>query len=1596
MAFKVQSFDGSPAGTAEEASPFLIAGDVHNLANNSQSFWDDPIGELSGIPKFIGLGIASGINQVYNIAPTIGNWFGGNFTQNKLADTLANFDSDLAQYYQERQEGIDVMGFVLSSLVPGTAGIKVLRAGQVALSSAIETGVVGGNLAKATGLLTPSSTKHVLNATEQLIKNSSPFKLQNQAVLRALGSGAGQSVLEGAAYEVAVAATMYNSPVLENQDLGDMVSNMMWGAGLAGVIGGALTGARSIGQIKQGLKAFDSEASPWTHIEQAREGSSVSERLMILNEQRFSLPSVIPGAQNEEKLRQLAKTKKEKLEGMIRGEFQALVGNDTAVADLMYRNYLSQDYDSAVKSLWEVKEITRLAAKGEGEKLFTKLFGSKNKPTLKPGVSLQQAEELLDYSESYLITRGATAGKVQPEAPVLTHLADTVKKNVAIELSQQGVRVGNILNKIRAEKPLDVTTASHLDVEMRTAWARQYFHPKDDTIIDVKDIPLLDAAYQKVANEGAPIPLLKMGDITFKPATAEEFLQTLATIKIDTAQEILKKRKLPSDVIAKMVNVKPDYLAGKRATTVAEDVFADLDELAAFNKLQGTSKQHLLDVPSVLKLTYKKQHVESENGFWLEGMEAIQRQQRIYQDSADRTVAAVLGADAEKLIPITMEELNKANSLGAGATFITFASGNYGTLGSKFEYLGKVTTDIITARKAATREVLEPLLYKLQNNQEAALEWSTLMQAVRGSQHRFKLSEAGDELVLADDTLAKKLFEAGEEVPSIPLKSPIVQDLARAHVELNGTRVGNLNTVRASQGLRSNMDPNTFYAPAPDPKDYPFFAFVIDPTVTGTGHSKMLYAATEAELKTQMAAVRSQFPEFKVIEKGEAESYYKRIGQFEYEKTLNDNYIDVALKRKGVSAPFLVKTDPKLISEELFQWHLRAEAGVVRETVSHKYEPQFEALRQLGEQYTLAATSRYGGKSLAKYAESTVENPYTDYIKTALGINKASEYPFWMPVQKMLDQKFSQLWAAVKSASVDIKTPEDLGKINSILQENGYKGAYYDAALNLAVNSKLPRGALTEYVQQSNGLLSLFALRMDPLNALNNFIGNNVLLNTEIRSLLKNIESKNVDAAGELAALMKLKIPGTDQQVLNHGRLIANAIRDFHNPELREFYKTHKFTTDLRTQYLQSLDDMALSADETISSLANKKAKLVENAKKWAAAGEKYTANTLVEEFNRFVSADVMRQITDLAVKHGVMEPKTALSYINTFVNRTQGNFMAAQRPMMFQGPVGQAIGLFQTYQFNLLQNLFRHVAEGKGKDIAMLMGLQGSIYGMNGLPAFNAINTHIIGNASGNTEHKDLYTAVYGGAGKEAGDWLMYGLASNMFLDPDLKVNMYTRGDINPRHVTIVPTNPADVPFINAQAKVFGNLFETFKKLDDSGATGTILLQGLEHNGVSRPLAGLAQTMQAAISPTGQVFSTNKQGNIVGANDLFSLMTLGRLLGGKPLDEAITQDAYFRVQAYSTANSNKIARLGEVIKSTMFAGGTPSEEQIHSFMEQYVSAGGKQEKFNQFMLRQLKNASKSQAEQVREAMTKPYAATLQQVMGGYDPTPQPQDAGIY
>ena len=348
------------------------------------------------------------------------------------------------------------------------------------------------------------------------------------------------------------------------------------------------------------------------------------------------------------------------------------------------------------------------------------------------------------------------------------------------------------------------------------------------------------------------------------------------------------------------------------------------------------------------------------------------------------------------------------------------------------------------------------------------------------------------------------------------------------------------------------------------------------------------------------------------------------------------------------------------------------------------------------------------------------------------------------------------------------------------------------------------------------------------------------------------------------------------------------------------------------------------------------------------------------------------------------MEQEDVLPYINTAVNRTQGNFLASQRPGVFQGPIGQAIGLFQTYQFNLMQQLFRYVGEGQGKDAAMLLGLQGTIYGANGLPAFNAINQHILGTLSGNTNHTDAYSTIYGAAGKEAGDWLIYGLASNMLIDPNLKMNLYSRGDINPRQLSIIPVLPSQTPIYSAYAKFFGALSDTIGKISGGGNVWNSLLQGIEHGSVNRPLTGIAQVLEGLGNPQGQSYSTSNKGDIIASNDLMSLANFARLAGAKPLDEAVAIDNAFRMSAYGLEDSAKRTELGEAIKTKVIANQTPSIEEINDFATKYAAAGGQSQDFNKWYVGLFKEANSSQVNKIAANLKNPTAQNMQRIMGGY------------
>ena len=1772
----ITSASAAPANDSSEAIPsYMTAAITHNVASQSES-WGDIL-TLGTEATLVSAGV-----QLYNILPTIGNWFGGDYELAKTKSVLQDFDTDLGKYYERHQEGVDALGFALSSIVPGTAGIKVLRAGQTMLRGAVESGTLGTNIGNAVGLLAPSQPKLLSSAIEAALKPNAGFPVWNSSTVAAVAAGFGQAALEGAAWETAVAATMYNSPILEKQQLTDIASNIMWGAATFGAIGGVINTASIITKIKSAGRLLDPEAAPFNTVMQPPATFSTSDKILHYMDQYHSTPLVDAAnytgedAWKASKFESLRQTKLQYLDTKVRELAGDLTKGDETLAQNLYARIKAMSPADTEAKLFSTTEASRVGLYSRTDAEIERIGKQLASGTTFDALSAADQKLYGNSKVVYLKLSGEGAGTVTSDAPVVWNLADGLKDGITIKVTDTGVTAGDRVYKFNdnVDNPWNIFAADHLQTEARQMWAAERTI-KDGQLLFENDIPMLDRAYElgvlpkikqetgkdllsfinkdeyetwlynkkfdlaerlrktaaneaissdpvtaanklkqwlgihfnlsddpkfygamrRVATEDGQLKsiLINRNDLTtrplaalaqtakheeghvifdvmldaglipettlsaireeataisrrarpdlwasfdpksvayreslhelmadtfsylsFRPQQAEQLAPTfmqvyghaLRPISPEVADLMIKRAKQLSDPeIAKMVNITEAAHAGSVikgtdadnmfARQAARKVFEQQREVAA-TKFPGDFN----DQPSWIKFVKDTTPVNDINDNVLTGMAALKQKQVLFENAADAVVADVLGTAANnRVYRISDRDILQANRSGPGGGMLSAQNENYGTLGSLTQNLGANTLKIVRSVQDLTKEELNPTLYALLQKPEAAVEFSVLQSKIRQYAIPWGIDPVEQELKPLEVIRYEKAIAAGnnkvkapilpEGVPqSLPINNPEVDTLFRQHISLNADRSAKLGNIRAVQGMHWDRDPERIYPIPPNTRDYPFVASVIDDSISGFGHGKMIYAATAQDLEKQITAIKGADPTLKILTKGDAETWYKAIGQYEFERTLTDVTFDSALKMRGVSSTYLPATDPKKIVSDFLNWHLQRDTALVRETVLLKNQAQVDTLRQLGEAYSNVQGSHFTKLDPLAYLEMQGKNPYADYVRSMLGLSTSKEFPFWTPLNDMLDRKVSALFNKVYETFSNAKSPAELASINKMLSGAGYEGAPYSAMMLAQANHTAPKGALSSFIAKANSILSSCMLGLDPINSINNLIGSTVLRNTELNSLIRAINEGNSAVAGRLADLTRIKVPGTEDTVFSPLKMIANAMGDFHSDAglaLRKEFQARGIISSRVEQANWVLNNLALTGKESVQELDGIINKVFATTRAAAAAGEKLTGNTLVEEFNRFVSGHVAKQITDKAVEAGILGEKEAWAYINTFVNRVEGNYIAAQRPGIFQGPVGQAIGLFQTYQFNLMQQLFRHIGEGTVKDAAMMLGLQSTIYGMKGLPAFDAINTHIIGNASGNPSHRDLYDTVYGAVGKEAGDWLMYGMGSNALglISPDLKMNLYSRGDINPRQISVLPINPADVPFVRASTNFISNLYNTATKIAQGGNVWTSFLQGIEHAGVNRPLAGLAQTLEAVGNPQGRSFSTTRSGNIQASNDFLSLANLIRIAGARPLDEALVMDRVYNHDVYAAKTASLTAALGSTIKTAVIANQSPSSQDIDNFAQIYARAGGRQDQFAQFFMQQYKNANTSQANKLAMDLKSPMSQSMQSVMGG-------------
>lgn len=1591
-----------PEPTSYEVPSYLLGADNHNLANQGDS-WFDPTTWGDRVSKGLQFGavsVVSGGVQLYNSGSIIGSWAGlGDGTQAEVEDVVSGIDSDLGEYYKRNQQSADVVGFVAGSFVPGLAGVKVLNAGQSALRAA-SVGKIGTNLSRATGLLAPETGAYITAAAQEINAASATFSALNQSGIKALMAGVGQQALEGAAFEVFVQGFMFKSPILDQQTGWDITKNILTGGVLGGVVGGAFVGASTYGKIMSKVKGFQEETAFARSRALQQELNSPS-LTVIRNAQdietSLKVPDLPPGATAEEVALHL-RVKKEAEQKLVRTlndmrENTNLLakGADLSATNMVADTLVGMPAQKVMEGMLHADEIVRPGVMTQVEKDIAKQV--KAKGVVDKGLQI-----------NYVKLTGDGAGDVITGTPLFQTIADTVAlrkggslmESVLQEVKGYKFRVGALWDA-RAK----TLKGSANEAEARYIWAARMEKEtflKEGFTSHINDLPVLEAAFDKGAIA------MKLVDNTGQVVkdgfgSSDEMWKYIVGVKEDVATSMATKyfktqgaEHLNQDAIAKIVNTKIGRIDG----SLMKDDFADYrawqsykSEYQAAKKARGLPVDETLDdprfLPSYAKVTRRvpESAMADANGHVVDGATWIKTQEKIHQEAVDRAVADGAGELYGHIQEITEDMLWKANPGGAGAKVAAFASGGYGSLESTVQALGSVTSKLQTKFREATQLTLEGPYAAMARNLDSAVEYSTLGQKATRSakQWAFHEMETGENYLIspkAKSLLAKGELQFDEIDPSdlIRITTQEAAESIKADIARTSERTTKHTNLQNAQGKTNEKNPEVWRPARPNPKDYPAFAFVKDDKVTGQGHTTMIFAADQKKL--QQLGDKAEAAGYRVHYKSDSEDFHRAYGDYEYQRTLHESYIDSDLVNKGIYSEFYTKTDPQKIVNDSLQQHLREDDVLAMELMRAKNQKAFDYLEDQGKAYSRIEASKFGG-SIAR-VEKSEKNPYLSYIKTALNISKASESGIIHSANKFLDESVSRAVGSLRDVFSKARSVEELGEIDKLLTKHGMNTGYRDAALDLLVNHTAPKGELTKFVQKANSILATLTLGLDPVNSLVNAIGANVLRGTELTQLVDSIKKGNTKLAGELAGLAKIDVTGKGDLIMSPAKLYAKAQANFFGGQSADLIKRY---TDAGYMGMDAakfhglLDDLALKGTESVADMNSRVSRAFAKAKELGEKGRTLTGNKFTEDYNRFVSADVMRQLTDLAESHGLLTRSEAHSYINTFVNRVDGVTVASQRPLMFQGPLGNAIGLFQSYQFNMMQNLFRYSSEGKAKDVAMLMGLQGTFFGVNGLPAFQYINQHIIGTASGNKNHVDLYDATYGAAGKQMGDLLMYGLPSNL-----LQANLYSRGDINPRSLTIIPTQIKDIPFVSGFMKFTGSMKEIFSKTGAGGDVWSSFLQGMEHNGISRPLAGLAQTLEAT-GPKGKVYSTTNKGSIIFENDLMSLATLTRLAGARPIDETIVSDGIYRVHSYQQHDRDKMNNLSEAVKSAVIAGRVPEEAQVAEFAAQYAKSGGKQGMFNRWMMSQMTSANTPEANKIVTQLQNPFAQKVQVLMGG-------------
>lgn len=1639
-----------------------------------------------GLLDYVGYGTASAVlsgatglvNTVIGIGETLGIADSESYLdEGRVVSTVLGQDG--GDFYLRHKEGVDFAGMILSSIVPGAAGVKALRMAQKA-------GVMFDPLKYSTNLKNADillDSPLVQKAKKEALMNRSTTLL-NPEYMKAVGAGFKQQVMENIAFEAGLVLLNNQNATLNPDDLsyldaaGSQLVEGLPFIGVGAALGTAVDALRIGGSVRKYVKEEQNKVV-YTTPEGKEVTAGALRNLQTPELQGRNNGDAIIALARESNARKQVASNITVADGngaeVVPEQFQYAYNNIMDTRNILNNEFMKvtqqankagEDGFNLLKGLFDdlsnaksdrknvlagletVRNITPKVVKGADTTkiLQGKVWDKKALEVTKVGADVDVALGNLASGDVLAVaTRAAgvaDAGTIAKLTARVERIHPDLLKNVdpkltklygsplaalsrdADRLLEKGLITDEVAEGIAQYRSTAFVNSGTKEVKNQiTPRISDYGKTKLVKSADFKSAQLYSEALGKtfkydetayssatkgnLVGIGGVIPKLQQLDVNFHIAHTIPVDYSGKALKITgadlgqleraykdsltnpKAQLALKENRILLDgatatqggIVKALVEGKSKLIANLQkngfnsdeiavAANVSEKVVLGEEPLNAASMVARTD----FSKPEWLQVQYKERSIKDYTKDINDFTGQAQRD-KLYETQKQMAMQELgYGELLDGLPTLRIDAIDELTTLEDRTGLLKRMNADFGTVRETAMYIGKQVNSQVRKIKQDVAEEYTHFMQKFNAPENGVLRAE--LEVATNFLRTGNMMQIGTKLVDKAElqTLAKNAGEDAD-IESIINALPegkfmdIGEDVARLMQQWgDGQRkaMQSRTVIAEAYGTTKSYDPDILRAPAVDLRQYRIVAFVRptggkaaqDPT------KYMLYAQSQEELATKVAAARRDLgDDYVIVQKGEDAEYYKAMQEYEMGHEFRDLFADVSKTNRGRTADLLppLGGDQSRALNDMISATLRNREYTLRASVELQNAESLERLRRYGD---YVDSTEKG--ALVKNFTSRGAHIYTDTVALMLDLPsyKGQGLQLWNEVNTAVAQRGSKVIDFVSAQGTVIgeavrginraakklvgKKPEvyqkdmekELAQINQMLAEKGFKSPLKDIT-DLVLQSSDPAvsASMQDLSRSMSNLVSLTLLRADPAHSIMQMTSSVILSLPVLRELRQSLP----EIADQLTTVVH---PTVGVKEPNIAKIYAKGVTKAFssnpvNVQFREQLKERGIISDYIGQFLDTTDMSGFTGAHSLKQVQEKQSKVAEFI-------SKYSGHTASEEHARFALASAVK---DMCVARGIPE-KEMWPIISNAVDKVHGNYIASQRPQLFNGVIGQNVGLFQTYFFNVMQHMTRHIANGDKKSLALMGGLQASMFGGQSIPGFNTLNA-LVANATG--EDSDLYSITDSNNPDSWSAYGMFGLASQAF-----GIDFSGRGNLNPRYASIVPTEFSNLATVSTLTGAIGNLYKTAGMLADGNVSlGTAITHGLAHNGMNRPLQGLGTILQGAVtSGTGQVDVANANLDIAGNLAWGSMFS--RLIGARPMDEAIVRSHFYRQASYDAAHRDAMADIG----ATVQAGGV---DDWGTLANEYSEAGGDLQQFNAFILRNMQTASEGKLTKFRQ-----------------------------